>query len=87
MDWFQIALAYIDYSEMDYEAMLKGWRNGVYYGGKVRFVHSLVMMLLFKPKTKANLLQIFRLTYEHAYNLGKFVVIYKLLVQLLSKLF
>ena len=72
---------------MNYLSVLKGWRNGAYYGGKVRFVHSLVMMLLFKPKTKANIIQIFKLTYEHAFNLGKFVAIYKLLVQILDKLF
>ena len=70
---------------MDLMPVIKGWRNGVYYGGKVRFVHSLVMMLLFKPKTKANVLQIFKLAYEHAFNLGKFVFIYKLIVQILDK--
>ena len=70
---------------MDLMPIIKGWRNGVYYGGKVRFVHSLVMMLLFKPKTKANGIQIFKLAYEHAANLGKFVFIYKLIIQLLDK--
>ena len=69
---------------MDLVSALKGWRNGAYYGGKVRFVHSLVMMILFKPITKANLFQIFKLTFEHAHNLGKFVLIYKLLVQALD---
>ena len=70
---------------LDYMAVLKGWRNAVYYGGKVRFVHSLVMMILFKPLNKNNLKQLFKLTFEHANNLGKFVLIYKLLVQILNK--
>lgn len=30
------------------QAVLKGVRNGVEYGTKVRFVHTLVMTLLFK---------------------------------------
>lgn len=29
-------------------AVLKGFRNGLEYGSKVRFVHTLVMTLLFK---------------------------------------
>ena len=27
---------------------IKGMRNGIYYGGKIRFMHALVMTLLFK---------------------------------------
>lgn len=32
--------------------VFKGLRNGVYYGGKVRLVHALVMTLLFKSVSK-----------------------------------
>jgi len=27
--------------------IIRGLRNGMYYGGKVRFMHSLVIMILF----------------------------------------
>jgi len=27
---------------------LRGARNGVYYGGKIRFMHAIVMTFLFK---------------------------------------
>ena len=33
-------------------ALLRGLRNGIYYGGKVRLIHSFVMMLLFKTISK-----------------------------------
>lgn len=66
---------------------LKGLRNGLYYGGKVRFVHSLVMMLLFKDINKSNIKQILKFTMEHALNLGKFVFLYKLSCILLEKIY
>ena len=28
-------------------AAIRGLRNGIYYGGRVRFAHSIVMQLLF----------------------------------------
>lgn len=42
-------------------SVLKGLRNGIYYGGKVRLVHSFVMMLLFKSISKGELKNIIRL--------------------------
>ncbi len=67
---------------------LRGLRNGMYYGGKVRLVHSLVMTILFKEGSlKEKLLNIISLTYEHAKNLGLFVLIYKSLACTLRKLF
>lgn len=27
--------------------LVRGLRNGMYYGGKIRFMHSLVIMILF----------------------------------------
>lgn len=67
-------------------SVLKGLRNGIYYGGKVRLVHSLVMMLLFKSVSKAEIKNIARLGFEHAKNLGLFVFSYKSACYLLEKL-
>ncbi len=67
---------------------LKGLRNGLYYGGKIRFIHSLVMTILFRSgPLKEKLLSILKLTWEHARNLGSFVFMYKSLVCLLRNLF
>lgn len=30
---------------------IKGLRNGIYYGGKIRFMHALVMTILFRKGT------------------------------------
>lgn len=67
---------------------LKGLRNGMYYGGKIRFVHSLVMTILFRSgPLKEKIISIFKLTWEHARNLGSFVFMYKSLVCILRNLF
>lgn len=58
-------------------SVLRGLRNGIYYGGKVRLIHSFVMMLLFKSITKKEVKNIIRLGAEHAKNLGLFVFAYK----------
>jgi peroxisomal membrane protein 4 len=71
-----------------YISALKGMRNGMYYGGKVRFVHSLVMTILFrKGPLKSKLLSIIKMTWEHARNLGIFVLVYKSLVCILRHIF
>lgn len=57
--------------------VLKGLRNGLYYGGKVRLVHSLVMTLLFKSLNQKEIVNIMKLGFEHARNLGLFVFGYK----------
>lgn len=57
--------------------VLKGFRNGLYYGGKVRLVHALVMTLLFKSLNKKEIVNICKLGFEHAKNLGLFVLGYK----------
>ena len=63
------------------QAVLKGFRNGVEYGTKVRFVHTLVMTLLFKDihlsKLPALLKAILAMAVEHGKNLGLFVLTYK----------
>jgi peroxisomal membrane protein 4 len=66
----------------------KGLRNGMYYGGKVRFVHSLVMTILFRSGSLENkIISILKMTWEHARNLGVFVLFYKSLVCVLRHLF
>lgn len=67
---------------------LRGLRNGIYYGGKVRFTHSLVMTILFKDGTLLEKIKnIINLTFEHAINLGGFVFIYKLASCILKNIF
>lgn len=50
----------MSFSLNDLTSILKGLRNGIYYGGKVRLVHSFVMMLLFKSISKAEIKNIFK---------------------------
>ena len=61
---------------------LLGLRNGVHYGVKIRAPHALVMTFLFKANQpiKKNLVQILKMTFAHARNLGGFVLIYKALL-------
>ncbi|KAI6045044.1 Tim17/Tim22/Tim23/Pmp24 family-domain-containing protein [Pisolithus marmoratus] len=62
----------------DYLAILKGARNGFIYGVKVRFPHAVVMSILFGRGNWITRLQgILRATKEHAFNLAKFVSLYK----------
>ena len=70
---------------------LLGARNGLVYGGKVRFAHSLVMSLLFYsqkngPKKSLKCLSALRILQKsllrawiHGRNLGTFVLLYKLI--------
>ncbi|KAJ1922381.1 hypothetical protein IWQ60_006572 [Tieghemiomyces parasiticus] len=71
----------------DVLAILKGLRNGLVYGTKIRFPHALVMTLLFRSgslRDKARV--VFKATRAHAQNLGAFVTIYKSLMFALRKL-
>ncbi|RKP14022.1 peroxisomal membrane protein 4 [Piptocephalis cylindrospora] len=64
-------------------SILKGFRNGMVYGAKVRFPHALVMTFLFRTGTleeKARI--IFKATKTHSKNLAFFVTIYKSLMLL-----
>ncbi|KAG6832235.1 hypothetical protein H0H92_004200 [Tricholoma furcatifolium] len=68
----------------DYLAILKGARNGFVYGVKVRFPHAVVMSILFgRGDWQTRLRNIYRATRQHAFNLAKFVTLYKtfLLIQ------
>ncbi|XP_053724343.1 peroxisomal membrane protein 4 [Synchiropus splendidus] len=59
-------------------AVLKGLRNGVVYGAKIRAPHALVMTFLFKSGSLQDKLRaILQATYTHARNLGCFVFTYK----------
>ncbi|KAJ7225846.1 Tim17/Tim22/Tim23/Pmp24 family-domain-containing protein [Mycena pura] len=61
-----------------YLAILKGARNGLVYGVKVRFAHAVVMSILFgRGDWKARARVIFRATKQHAFSLAKFVALYK----------
>ncbi|KAG2023810.1 hypothetical protein CC2G_001425 [Coprinopsis cinerea AmutBmut pab1-1] len=71
----------------DYLAILKGARNGFVYGVKVRFPHALVMSILFgRGDWQSRARNIFRATKQHAFNLAKFVTIYKTLLLMQKKL-
>ncbi|KAH7883811.1 Tim17/Tim22/Tim23/Pmp24 family-domain-containing protein [Phlebopus sp. FC_14] len=65
----------------DYLAILKGARNGLVYGVKVRFPHALIMAILFgRGDWKSRCRVIYRATKQHALNLAKFVSLYKTLL-------
>lgn len=66
---------------------LKGLRNGLEYGSRVRFVHSLVMTFLFKSFNPTTIKAIVRNAWEHGKKLGTFVFFYKTACILLAKFF
>lgn len=58
--------------------LVRGLRNGMYYGGKIRFMHSLVIMILFgKGNIFKRIKTILKNTINHAINLGAFVLTFK----------
>ncbi|KAI0786049.1 peroxisomal membrane protein 4 [Abortiporus biennis] len=70
----------------DYLGILKGARNGLVYGVKVRFPHALIMAILFgRGDWPSRLRQIFKATKQHAFNLAKFVTLYKTLLVVQKK--
>ncbi|KAF8514514.1 Tim17/Tim22/Tim23/Pmp24 family-domain-containing protein [Gautieria morchelliformis] len=71
----------------DYLAIVKGARNGLVYGVKIRFPHALLMSILFgRGDWKSRARQIFLATKQHALNLAGFVSIYKTLLLLQKRL-
>ncbi|KAH8100519.1 peroxisomal membrane protein 4 [Cristinia sonorae] len=83
---FLIASVLADPSYHDYLAILKGARNGLVYGVKVRFPHALIMAILFgRGDWPTRLKAIFRATKTHAINLAKFVTLYKTLMLVQKK--
>lgn len=68
----------LDPRHHDLLALLKGLRNGIVYGTKVRFPHALVMVFLFRSGSlRSKLTQILAATRSHATNLGLYVLVYK----------
>jgi peroxisomal membrane protein 4 len=71
----------LDPSLQPFLALLKGLRNGVVYGAKVRAPHAFVMTFLFRDGTvREKLKVVLDMTRQHATNLGKFVLLYKSLM-------
>ncbi|CAF1145112.1 unnamed protein product [Adineta ricciae] len=69
-------------------SLLKGLRQGIVYGAKVRFAHSLVQAFLFRHEPWSKRMRfVLRMTYIHAKNLGLFVFFYKTLRTILSTVF
>ncbi|XP_075419884.1 peroxisomal membrane protein 4 isoform X1 [Tenrec ecaudatus] len=67
-------------------AMVKGFRNGVVYGTKIRAPHALVMTFLFRTGSLRDKLRaILQATYTHSRNLACFVLTYKGLCALQSR--
>ncbi|KAJ8656056.1 hypothetical protein O0I10_008278 [Lichtheimia ornata] len=67
--------------------ILKGFRNGVVYGTRIRFPHALVMAFLFKSGSIQDKFRyIFKATKQHAKNLGTFATIYKAAMFALKRL-
>lgn len=68
----------------DLFTVLKGARNGMVYGAKIRFPHALVMTFLFGRGTPMQKMQyVIKATRQHSFNLTKFVSLYKLITILL----
>ncbi|CAO2656839.1 Nn.00g056420.m01.CDS01 [Neocucurbitaria sp. VM-36] len=62
----------------DILTLVKGVRNGVVYGSKVRFPHALVMIFLFRSGSlRSKSLLVYKATRQHARNLGLFALVYK----------
>lgn len=58
--------------------LVKGLRNGLVYGTKIRFPHALVMVALFRSGTmREKAVMILTMTKTHARTLGLFVLTYK----------
>ena len=68
--------------------ILRGARNGFYYGAKVRFMHSLVMAVLFgNSGIRKEFARILENTFQHGFRLSCFVTLYKSVVMILKRIF
>jgi peroxisomal membrane protein 4 len=64
---------------------VKGFRNGVVYGVRVRAPHTLVMTLLWSRGPIPEMaMKVYRAARQHGMNLGKFAFVYKIGVGLLA---
>eukprot|EP00754_Rhynchopus_humris_P046966 Rhum_TRINITY_DN647_c0_g1::Rhum_TRINITY_DN647_c0_g1_i1::g.2048::m.2048/K13350/PXMP4, PMP24; peroxisomal membrane protein 4 len=67
--------------------VVKGGRNGMWYGARIRFVHSVVMCLLFSRDSFArNVEKVLKNSWVHAKNLGGFAFLFKLMLVALRRL-
>ncbi|KAF9439097.1 Peroxisomal membrane protein 4, partial [Entomortierella beljakovae] len=65
----------------DILSIVKGFRNGLVYGAKIRFPHALVMTLLFRRSNFKDMAKfVLTATKQHAKNLAFFATIYKTLL-------
>ncbi|GMK53914.1 hypothetical protein CspeluHIS016_0105000 [Cutaneotrichosporon spelunceum] len=77
----------MDPANHDFLAIVKGARNGLVYGCKVRFPHALVMAALFSHKPWSTRIQgILTATRTHAMSLAKFAIVYKFMLLVQKKL-
>ncbi|EKD00646.1 peroxisomal protein [Trichosporon asahii var. asahii CBS 8904] len=77
----------MDPANHDLLGVVKGARNGIVYGCKVRFPHALVMAALFSHKPwPVRIHGILTATRNHALALGKFVTIYKIMMLIQKRL-
>ena len=66
--------------------VVRGARNGFYYGAKVRFMHSVVISILFmKGSLRDKIKRIVKLTLEHGLRIGVFVLVYKTVLTVLKR--
>lgn len=70
-------------------AAIRGFRNGLYYGGKVRLAHAIVMAILFQSGVSPlqKLKNAIKLAWMHGRNLGSFVFVYKIAQCVLQQVF
>lgn len=65
--------------------VLRSSRNGIVYGGKIRFSHALVINLLYRSgPLRPRLQQTFTAAADHAQVLAAFAIIYKTVVNILQ---
>lgn len=78
----------LDPSHHEVLSILKGARNGIVYGAKIRFPHALVMVFLFGSGTpREKFRKILTATRQHASRLGMYVALYKTVMIVLRDLF
>lgn len=74
-------------TKQDLIQIIRGFRNGLYYGGKVRAMHSLVMGTLFMKGTLTERFKkCSKLTLEHAIRLGIYIGLYKTTLAILKNI-
>ena len=78
----------LDPSNQPILSIIKGARNGLVYGAKIRFPHALVMVSLFGAgTTRQRWKKIITATRQHATRLALYVTIYKSVLLVLRDLF